>query len=83
MFVGTKTNDSRTIHEQTTNKIKLVSGRSESGRIGDLLWAGRLLSGYMLACFELHFPYENVGVSGELRLAILKSGTYSEVPGTK
>jgi hypothetical protein len=72
MFVGTKTNDSRTIHEQTTNKIKLVSGRSESGRIGDLLLARCLLSGYMLACFELRSPYENVGVSGELRLAILK-----------
>ena len=60
------------IDEQITNKIKLVFGRPEIGRNGDFVWAGCLLSGYVLACFDVRFPYENVGVSAELRFLILE-----------
>jgi hypothetical protein len=68
--------------EDTANKIKLVFGRCERGRIWDFRWAGWLLSGYGSARLDRHFAYENAGVSADWRFAVLELSTYNEVSGS-
>ena len=62
----------RELGEETTNKIKLILGLRESGRIGDFSLDRCLLSGYGATSFDLPLAYENAGVSADWRRAVLK-----------